>query len=273
MGSIDPVSAVIGMVGLIVAAATFVLHGVTLRTRAIIAGSCLAASVIGIAVVWMVFGNVSTGGSTPTSPPVASAPSTSAESPKSSPESALPYKADWARGLGGWVGSDDWTAVRGQLVNNGMGQGTAASITAPVRIDSGTDYAVDAQIQLVRNSDGGAISGMASFGVVVRAHSTGGGYGAGRCVAAGIFSCGGPDSSSAVLWTSENASGLDAAAFEPGHEVHRYRLEVRGTKLTALIDGAPLLTAVDNAFTREGRIGLWSDRAQITVLSFEVSAI
>ncbi|MCO1661110.1 hypothetical protein [Pseudonocardia humida] len=68
---------------------------------------------------------------------------------------------------------------------------------------------------------------MASFGVVVRADSQGAGYGVGRCVAAGIFSCGGPEPSVAVLWTAQDATVLDAVAFDPGHEVHRYRIEVR----------------------------------------------
>jgi hypothetical protein len=186
----------------------------------------------------------------------------------------LPYRADWSTGLGGWVGSDDWAVAGGQLVNNGEGHGTEASVTAPVMIPAGTDFAVEAEIQLVRNSDGGKISGMGSFGVVARIGADEEGYGVGRCVAAGIFTCGpGTDDAVAVLWTARDAEVLDQTAFQPGGDPHRYRLEVRGNQLTALIDGSPVLQATDNSYLAGARVGLWSDRAQVSVRGFTVQAL
>lgn len=220
--------------------------------------------------------------SVPTSPPTgisdapgATAPASPTLTPVPRPPAgtALPYYANWSTGLGGWTGTDDWNAVDGKLLSRGTGFDNQVSITAPVLLDRVQDYAVEAQIQLVRNSNAGAISGVASFGVVVRADSNGGGYGAGRCTSAGIFSCGGPDSSVAVLWTAGNGMVLDATAFKPGEEVHRYRLEVRGNQLTVLVDGAVILTATDNTYLTGKRVGLWSDQAQISVLSFEVTPL
>lgn len=212
------------------------------------------------------------------SPTTVAPPTTSmiaAESTVAAPASSAqtgPYRADWSNGLGGWIGSADWAAVGGRLVNNGETRGTDASITAPY-LPTGPDYAVDAEIQLVHNSDAGQISGMGSFGVVVRADSDGAGYGAGRCLAGGIFVCDGPTDSVAVIWDADDAEPIDSVPFEPGGAVHRYRLEVRGNELTVLIDGGTVLRVMDNRYSNAGRVGLWSDRAQITVHSFEITPL
>ena len=89
----------------------------------------------------------------------------------------------------------------------------------------------------------------------------------------GIFGCGGPDSSVAVLWTAADAKVLDAVGFQPGEEAHVYRIEVRGNELTGLIDGATVLRAVDNSQLSGPRVGLWSNRAQIEVSTFQVTEL
>ena len=212
-----------------------------------------------------------------TSPPVVSAvPQTPVPPVRPSPQArgtVLPYTADWTSGMDGWVGSGSWATVGGTLVNSGEEYGTKASITAPVPVSPGTDFAVTARIRQVRNSDGGKISGLASFGVVVRAGPGGDGFGAGRCIAAGIFSCGGPSGSNAVLWTARDAKVLDAVAFQPGDQEREYRVEVRGNKLAVLIDGGAVLSAVDNSNLTGTRVGLWSNRAQIEVLGFTVEQL
>ena len=175
--------------------------------------------------------------------------------------------------MNGWIGSDSWTTVDGKLVNTGAEYGTTASITAPVPVGPGTSFAATAKIRLLHNSDEGQISGLASFGVVVRAGPDADGFGAGRCIGAGIFSCGGPSGSDAVLWTARDAKVLDAVAFQPGNAVHEYRVEVRGNELAVLIDGGAVLRAVDNADLSGTRVGLWSNRAQIEVLGFTVEQL
>lgn len=76
-----------------------------------------------------------------------------------------------------------------------------------------------------------------------------------------------------MLWTAGNSTVLAATAFQPGNAIHRYRIEVRGNELRMLIDGAIALTATDNTYLTGNRVGLWSDQAQINVLSFEVTPL
>ncbi|MGH3932162.1 MAG: hypothetical protein ACRDTF_19545 [Pseudonocardiaceae bacterium] len=157
------------------------------------------------------------------------------------------------------------------MISSGTSYGE--SIVAPVLLDPAQHYAVEAQIQLARYSNEETFTRKASFGVVVRAESNGGGYGAGWCVSAGLLSCDGPTGSVARLWNIGNGEVLHAEAFRQDKEVHRYRVEVRGTELTVLIDGEVTLTATDHTYLAGKRVGLWSDRAQISVLSFEVTPL
>ncbi len=163
------------------------------------------------------------------------------------------------------------------MVNTGKGYQTKASIVAPVDLASVDSYAVDADIQLVRYANEGMFSGLDSFGIVVRVQDDGEGYGAGHCVSSGLFSCssGQPADHVAVLWTASgsNPTKLDIQPFLPGAENHHYRVEVRGNRLTVLIDGATVLSATDNSYLHGKRVGLWSDGCQVNVRSFAVSAL
>lgn len=189
---------------------------------------------------------------------------------------SLPYRADWSTGMGGWTGSEDWVASQGALLSRGQDSSTQAGVTAPIDLVGVDAYAVEAEIELVRYTDAGAMSGSANFGVVVRS-TDGVGYGAGHCVSAGIYSCAGgqPSDKIAFLWTNAdfNQTVLDMAPFTPGPDRHRYRVEVRGNSLTFLIDGAPVLQVTDNTYLDGGRVGLWTNRAQVSVHSFEVTAL
>ncbi|HJT03950.1 MAG TPA: family 16 glycoside hydrolase [Pseudonocardiaceae bacterium] len=202
---------------------------------------------------------------------------TTTSPPPPPPAAVLPYHANWSNGLDGWGGSAEWATTNGMLVNTGQGQQAKASIVAPLDLSSTDSYAVDADIQLVRYTDEGMFSAMDSFGVVVRVQDDGTGYGAGHCVSSGIFSCSSnqPDDHVAVLWTASgsNPADLDIQQFRPGTGYHHYRVEVRGNRLTVLIDGAAVLNATDNSYLGGKRVGLWSDHCQINVRSFAVSAI
>lgn len=201
--------------------------------------------------------------------PTAAAP---AGSSSAAAGAGLPYQADWSTGLNGWIGTGDWKAVGGMLVNDASSGSMIMSIKAPVDLDGVADYAVDADIQLVRydlTAD--------SFGVVVRVPPDGhGGYAAGQCYAGGATSCvaGQKNTYSAVLWTAEDApSWLGEAPFRPNNSWHHYRVEARANQIRLLVDGARMITATDNTYVVGGAAGLWSSGSQINVRSFKVAAL
>ena len=212
------------------------------------------------------------------SSPIAAISSTPAvtSSPSAPPtQSVLPYRADWSAGAAGWTGSDDWTAMGGQLHSDGTSYGNGAGMVAPLDLTGVGDYAVDAEIQLLRNSDEGMFSGLASFGVVVQMGEDGRGYTAGPCVSSGIYTCA-PDQPTqrvAGLWADGGNTTLDVRPFRPRTDWHHYRVEVRGNTLKVLIDEAFALSATDNTHLRGRKVGLWSNRSQISVRSFEVTAL
>ena len=198
---------------------------------------------------------VTTAVSTSSAAPVTSAVSTVGSSPAAA--ARVLYRADWSAGLGGWSGSSDWTALRGELLSAENG----GLVVAPLEVDSTADFAVEAEIQLLKS--GG------SFGIRVRIQDNGaGGYAAGP----GDFNGG-----VIVLQTDTNlnfgSQPLAIQPFAPGDGWHRYRVEVRGNGLRVFIDGAPVLSATDNTFLTGKRVGLWNSGGQLSVRSFEVSEL
>lgn len=202
---------------------------------------------------------------TPPDPPHSSPPA---------PAPVLPYQADWSADEDGWIGSDDWTTVNGTLVSRGTDRGNEAGISAPLNLDGIDAYAVEAEIQANRNSDGGALSGLASYGVVVRIQDDGTGYGIGSCQSAGIYICA-PDQPAPKIvgiWSDDGDTALDIRPFSGSDDWHLYRIEVRDNTLTVYIDGSFALSATDNAYLT-GDVGLWSNRVQINVRRFAVTAL
>src|SRR5689334_10044113 len=59
------------------------------------------------------------------------------------------YQADWSNGMDGWSGSGGWKTVGGMLVNDGTNDDPSLWIPAPYEPGSITDYAIEAEIQLV----------------------------------------------------------------------------------------------------------------------------
>jgi|HubBroStandDraft_6_1064221.scaffolds.fasta_scaffold143471_3 hypothetical protein len=192
------------------------------------------------------------------------------------------YTADWSQGLAGsgWVGTAAWNTVNGMLVNDGSARGDGMSVTAPPHLGSVRDYAVDADIQLVRYSDS-YNEHIASFGIIVRAQGTGppSGYGLGYCSGApSTTDCDAkqPSGRLGVIWPVRESypSILASAPFSPDPGTwHRYRVEVRGNGLTLKVDGAEVTSASDNSFLDGGRVGLWSDNVQIAVRSVVITPL
>jgi hypothetical protein len=181
------------------------------------------------------------------------------------------YRADWATGMDGWTGSPEWKVAGGQLLNDGSSYSDQPSVFAPVS-PANPDYAAEAQIQLVRLSDGGAMSGVDDFGLFIRAGQPGA-YEAGICVSSGIYSCPGQNGHELFLSATGGNGALAARAYSADTKWHTLRLEVRGNSLSVLLDGYSLLTATDQRFLDPGSVGLWSNRVQVAVRSFVVTAL
>jgi len=138
------------------------------------------------------------------------------------------------------------------------------------------DYAVQAEIQLVRYSDDGAYTALDSFGLLVRSPSDGGGYQLGICASSGLASCGKYDHEANLATGSQIPSNnpLQEVAFRPGYgNWHTYRMEVKGNTIKVLIDGGVVFQTTDNTYLDGGQVGLWSDRCQVSVRQFTITAL
>lgn len=195
--------------------------------------------------------------------PLAASPTTSTR--PSTVKSVLPYQADWSSGMGGWTASTGWATVSGMLVNDGTNNSTAMSAVAPDLFAGIGDYSVEADIQLVR-----AALYQPSFGFVTRASSDKGGYGVGFWWNSGP----GYNLNSAVIWQAQSgaANPIGKTPFDPSSSWHHYVVTMRGNTISEVIDGGVVLNVSDNTYLAGGRIGLWSDRAQINVKNFRVTS-
>jgi hypothetical protein len=162
--------------------------------------------------------------------------------------------------LGAWPSRAGWSTMGGLLINDGSDFGDANWlgelwnlhwISAPAP-PPGSDYAVEAEIQVLHRPPCG------SFGLVAR-----GGY------QAGVHFCsehGGP----IVAIRSRRPELLMAVPFEPQPGWHAYRLEARDTTLRVLVDGVLVAEVEDDGFTEPGQAGLWDDHTELALRRFDV---
>lgn len=181
------------------------------------------------------------------------------------------WEADWRDGLGGWAGPADWKTVDGVLVNDGTGGGGAggSSIVAPHE-PPGPDYAVEAEIQLVRFPNFGWMS-YASSGVIVRGDDTGA-YAVGFCGETPVVvgDCGPNDKGLGVFVDGAPIGEVADPGASTDRGWHTYRIEVDGNEITLLLDGADVQHEVSNRFLTGTRVGLWSSGAELDVRAFRV---
>lgn len=180
---------------------------------------------------------------TPATPPPAA--------PKVSPGLIL-YQANWSEGMDGWQAVGGWQVVNGMLVNDGSAQGV--TLHAPYQPEGVSNYAVEAEIQIV------SIPQRKAFGLLVRDGYLGG----------------------INWWSYKNVrhpfigtatETLAQNDYEPGNSWHKYRIEAYGNRLKLLIDGIVVLEATDNRYLSPGRVGLWNNSLQLNVRSFKVIAL
>jgi hypothetical protein len=181
------------------------------------------------------------------------------------------YRADWSSGMNGWAGGDDWKTSSGLLLNDGTQSNSISLAPYSPGNNNVANYAVETVIQFVRHSDEGAIGGLDSFGIIVRSPDGQKGYEFSACASAGFFSCG---SNSVEILISNGSQNIAENPYQPQKgSTHTYRMEVKDNTIKVLIDGRLFLQATDNMYLSGGQVGLFSNRSQITIRSFIVTAL
>jgi hypothetical protein len=174
------------------------------------------------------------------------------------------YQADWRSGLNGWVGSTGWKAVDGELITDGT---DCCNIVAPYQLDSISDYAIEARVQVQAANDG-------VWGILARVQDNSGalvGYEAG--VESLYLTQGGRAQADEFISKIAQVD-LAQTVFTSDTNWHVYRFEVSGKQLRFFMDGALVLTAQDSAFATGGQVELRCyAKTQIAVSSYVVKAL
>src|SRR5215472_711105 len=161
----------------------------------------------------------------------------------------------------GWHLTGGWKRLGNMLLNDGSngGYNGKSTLLAPASCQPKTmDYAVEAKIQVVTFSDN-----YSGFGINVREIPA---------------STREPGYTTYIDSASENGANISVVGgdvlkntpFRPGTAFHTYRAEVKGNTIAFLIDGAPVLSVVDNRYISTGEVGLWCANTQIEMSSFKV---
>jgi hypothetical protein len=181
--------------------------------------------------------------------------------PPPPPPANVLYAADWSGGLGGWAGGGDWRVEGGLLTNDGASGSDPSFILAPAQTPL-AGYAVEAEIQVLNPESATAGAGI----LVRREQDDASGY-------MGGWAHDEEGTSVAVISTPGMLfhSGPELAKpFAPGGGWHAYRLEVRGSAIRLLIDGAPTLTYSNDRYISGTTTSLWSRGARINVRAFRI---
>jgi hypothetical protein len=183
-------------------------------------------------------------------------PGTAASAPASKPKAGnVLYEADWSEDLNGWPAVRGWKHISNMLVSDGSpGHPARIWIPAPYQPDT-TDYAVEAEIQLLNPQCGATYK---EFGLIARAEREEG-------IIAG-YKC----SEVAIGIGSHFFRRIASQAFDAGSRWRTYRLEVQGNLIKLFVDGVSMLEAADNRYLSSGKLGMFSIGAQISVRSFKV---
>lgn len=170
------------------------------------------------------------------------------------PAGTLLYSADWSSGLNGWGGPASWKVSNSLLLNDGtVGNGSYSDtqIVPPYQAGGTSDYAIEAQIRVIRSNNG------TSFGILTR-----GGYYVGI-----------RDTSTAYIDTNNNQNYLNSQAYGLDTAWHTYRVEVKSNLITFLLDKQPIVKVLDNQYLTGGQVGIYDFETQIEVSSFKVTAL
>lgn len=147
------------------------------------------------------------------------------------------------------------------LTHDGTGLNVSVAF-APVDTGDIVDYAVEAEIQFVRDQGKG---GFPMFGIVARSDGAEGGY------LADVKVANGPAAELQTLQGAPfNSTHLVEKAITPDDRWHKYRLEVEGNRLRFFIDGGLYVETTSSAFHEGNKVGVASYLTEINVRSFMV---
>ncbi len=184
----------------------------------------------------------------------------------------------------GWgVDNQHWHVIDNQLLNDGKG---TPPLLAPYNPggQNVSNYQVVARIKLIRYNN----MKVNGFGLVVHGTSEKGGYTFSICHEAdssfGVpFTCDGKTFNEALLFYDQDfpdggtnsGKQFDHRAFQPPeNKEFTYRIEVKGTTITAYINDQPVLGPVqDTRYISGGQVGIWSSDCQISVSSVQIIAL
>lgn len=291
-GRVSITAAIIGALGLIIAAWVGRTSGVatgtenTRETAAIEQATAVAQAGITQVVITQVVTQiaitqvVATAAVADTEP--ATTPTNLPPTPTSEPPTPTPtvapigtvlYEANWADRMGEWRGGSEWKVSGGMLVNDGTCcvSGRREFIIAPYSPNT-DDYAIEAEIQLVRASDDARCR--PEYGIASRMTDNREGYLAGIDLAIYNTACQ-PNLiviKSPILSPPNSPDTLLAnKEFTPDTGWHLYRVEVKGNMVRLLVDGATIFDAVvDNRYLDSGQVGLYATKVSFSVRSFKV---
>ncbi len=167
------------------------------------------------------------------------------------------YNADWSSGHAGWSLPPGWDTVSGQLVNDGTNWNWALLAEPPKMTAYTGNYAVQAEIQLVRLQDRNCGGLPSDFGIALRGDNVGF-YGL------GVYA--NTDLSNAIAFIHDtgwndgcpNSAGLQQTNTTIDTDWHTYRAEVRGNDIRLLIDGNVVVETTDNHHLRGNTVGLFN---------------
>jgi hypothetical protein len=169
----------------------------------------------------------------------------------------------WTSYQEGSATSSSWHVNRkGILIFDGPAQG-AAEVQAPFAVAHLTNFAVQAQIQVI----GQPASGFSGFGIVVRNADQPAAFSTGPSasgVMGGFYSSPG---GAELVWYPDEVGGA-AATLTSGYNT--VRVEVHGNDYSLLINGK-LIVSFPITLTRKGtHIGLWALSQKVRVKTFQV---
>ena len=209
--------------------------------------------------------------STPTSPPNATAepvpPATRPPMPPP-PEGTVIYESDWTQGLDGWIGTPDWTARDGMLVNDGSRASRDPWIEAPVHVDPWQDMVVEFQAEV-------KAQGYASYGLIARAGSAGWfhfgvrwdpgvGEGGAHLAALGY---------NVRRDTRMEREELSATRRDLAPGPHAFRAEFIDGEATFYVDGQKVGELPEGDFQPGEYLGLWAELTPLEVHYFRVTLV
>lgn len=197
------------------------------------------------------------------------APPTAASSPSVTSGTVL-CQADWSSGMNGWVGASEWKVLNGKLLSDGTNTGPGVSVAptgsnsvmAPCQLST-TNYAVEATMQIVDTPNN---CYLAIRGRVQADSSEYDGYFVGYDSYFG-------DAVIIPFSPSIGFTPIKNTVYSPGLTEHIYRAEFRDNQITLKIDNHVVLQTIDNKFINTGQVGLENGGCQISVSSFQVTAL